>query len=220
MSIKKKVFARLKTKAASFGFNREELHSIAANIADNVDSEEEEPTEEEIDAQIDAALPFLKVGQQFAQRVAKTKTTPTTTGDDDDDDDPSATAKNPKKKTTGDDEPGWFKAYRETQEARFAKLEGEKTTLSRKSKLETLLKDSGKFGERTLKAFGRMKFETDEEFEEFLSEVEEDLEDHNKEAGEEALGTITNPPGKSGGNTKKGKELSDKEIEEIANMVS
>jgi hypothetical protein len=78
----KKIFARLKTKAASLGFNVDELKGIAAAIANNLDSEEAK--DEDIDAQIDAVLPLLKVGHVQAQRIIKaSKTTPAATGNDD-----------------------------------------------------------------------------------------------------------------------------------------
>ena len=210
--MKKKIFALLKTKAASLGFNMEELKGVAAVIADNLDSEE--ATDEEINAQIDAVLPLLKVGQQQAQRIAKAAKPTATTGDDDDDE--SATGKNPKETSTKNDgEPEWFRTYREQQEKRFAALEVEKTTSTRKANLEKMLKDTGKFGERTLKNFSRMKFEKDEDFDEFLEEIEAELEDYKQEQGDEKLQSVTKHPGGGSGKTKNEKPLTKDEIEEI-----
>lgn len=221
--MKKKVFTRLKTKVASLGFNREELMSIAAGIADKLDSDE--ATDEEIDAEIEAALPILKVGQQYATRLSKKPST-TKTGDEEDDeeddeDETPATAKQSKKKPKkNDDEPEWFKSFREQQETRMSKLEGEKVTTSRKAKLETLLKDSGSFGQRTLKGFARMKFDSDEEFEEFFEEVEGDLEAYNQERADAGLATVSKPLGK--GEEKKGgkpKEMTDAEIDALVDQI-
>lgn len=77
----------------------------------------------------------------------------------------------------------------------IAALKGEKVTTTRKEKLESLLKDAGTFGTRTLKSFNKMKFENDEEFEEFYSEVEEDLRSYNQERADAGLSSLGNPPG-------------------------
>jgi hypothetical protein len=213
--MKKRIFSRLKTKAASLGFNTEELKGVAAVIADNLDSEE--ATDEDIDAQIDAVLPLLKVGQQQAQRIAKaTKPVPAESGDDDDTD-ASATDKSPKKTDDKNDgEPEWFRKYREQQESRFAALEADKTASARQAKLESMLKDTGKFGERTLKNFARMKFDKDADFDDFLSDVESDLEELKQEEGDENISTVTKPPGGGDGKAKKDKPLTDAEINDIA----
>nr|DAE23388.1 MAG TPA: hypothetical protein [Myoviridae sp. ctcPl3] len=213
---KTKVLKRLKPKVASLGFNKKELWGIAEQISDNSDLEDD-AGDEDIDAAIDAVLPYLKVGQQQANRLVNAnKTTPTIPGDEDDD---SPATVSPKKKTEGsDEEPEWFRRFREQQESRIAALEGEKIVTTRKSKLEVLLKDSGEFGKRELKRFSRMKFESDDEFDEYFSEVEEDLEYHNQELGNEALETLTKPVG-SRGNKGKQETATDAEIEAIvANM--
>lgn len=217
---KTRIFRKLKTKAASFGFSKEELMSVAAIIADKIDSED--ASDEDIDAEIDAVLPYLKVGQQQAQRVIKAnKPTPTTNGDEDDDEDddtpPATTPKN--RKTKGnEDEPAWFKTFREHQEARMAKLEGDKVLSTRKSRLEALLKYSGDFGKRELKRFSRMNFDSEEAFEEYISEVEEDLEDHKQDEGDEVLATVTKPVGGTG---KKGKPeiATDAEIDALVDNM-
>lgn len=215
---KTKVFKRLKPKSASLGFNKKELWGIAEQISDNSDLEDD-ASDEDIDAEIDAVLPYLKVGQQQANRVVNAKkTTPTITGDEDEDDDSTATGPQQKQTKGSDEEPSWFKSFREQQEVRMAALEGEKVISSRKSKLEELLKESGDFGKRELKRFSRMKFESDDEFDEYFSEVEEDLESHSQEQGNEALETLVKPVGGKG---KKGKSetATDAEIEAIvANM--
>lgn len=215
--MKKKIFTRLKPKLASLGFNREELMGIAAGIADKLDSDE--ATDEDIDAEIDAVLPYLKVGQQFATRLSKKPST-TKTGDEDEEDeeDASATVKPSKKGKQADEEPEWFKSFREQQEARIAKLEGEKITTSRKVKLEALLKDSGSFGARALKAFSRMNFDSDEDFEEYFEEVESDLEAYNQERADAGLATVSKPLGK-GDKDGKPKVMTDAEIDALVNQI-
>lgn len=212
----KKVFQRLKTKAASLGFNKSELQDVAEDISNNP-SLTEESTDEDIDALIDAVIPYLKVGQKQAQRIAAKKPTPTDDGDDDDDD-PSATKT--KKTDEKDKEPAWFREYREKQEKRIQELEGDKVATTRKSKLEKLLKDTEKFGERTLKGFDRMTFKDEEAFEEYFSEVESDLKDYNKERAEAGLSTLGTPVGGGDKKDDKVKPLTDAEIAEIAEGIN
>lgn len=230
MDRKQQVLVRLKLKAKALGFNVKELKGIAAKIADNLEIQEEASDEDvnvEIDKQIDAVLPYLSFGQSQANRLLDEwkKNHPETDDDDDDDDDISnknnrqagSKNKNPQNKgNKNDDEPSWFKAYREQQEARFAALEGEKTTSNRKAKLEALLKDAGTFGTRTLKSFAKMKFENDDEFDEFYSEVEEDLKNYNQERADAGLSTLGVPPAAGGGKQKEDEVLTDDEIKALA----
>lgn len=199
--MKRKVFAKLKTKAASLGFNKTELMGVAATIADNLDSDD--ASDEDIDARIDAALPYLKVAQQNANRVIEASRATSTETDEEDEDESSAGSK--KSKTTSKEAPEWARAIIASNEKLMQEvgaLKGEKVTNSRKSKLESLLKDSGSFGSRIVKNFTRMKFETEEEFEDFFADVEEDLEEYHKEKGEEAVGSVKPAGGKPRGSDK------------------
>lgn len=231
MDRKQQVLLRLKPKVKAFGFNKKEMMSVAAKIADNLTSEDDASDEDvnaEIETAIDAVLPYLQVSQSFANRVIeenRKKNDDDDETDDDDDDKPS----NPKNRQPGsnkkntqnkgkeaDEEPSWFKVFREQQELRFAALEGEKIANSRKSKLEALLKDTGTFGSRTLKSFQKMKFENDDEFDEFYSEVEEDLKAYNQERANSGLSILGAPPASGGGKPKEKEELlTDAEIESI-----
>lgn len=227
MNRKQQVFVRLKPKMKAFGFNKKELMSVAAKIADNLTSEEdasEEDVNAEIDTQIDAVFPYLQVSQSFANRVIeenRKKNDDDDETDDGDDDKPSnpnnrqpgSNKKNPKDKGKNDEEPAWFKAYREQQDARFAAIEGEKTTTTRKAKLEAILKDSGTFGTRTLKSFSKMSFENDDEFDDFLSEVQDDLKAYNQERAD--AGLVVTPPAAGGGKPKEDEVINDKQLQEL-----
>lgn len=233
MNRQQQVFVRLKLKAKALGFNQKELKGIAAKIADNLelaDDASDEDVNAKIDEQIDAVLPYLSFGQSQANRLLDEwkKNHPETDDDDDDDNDDDDTSnknnrqagskKNPKNNGKGKDvEPEWFKAFREQQEARFAALEGEKTTSGRKAKLEALLKDAGTFGTRTLKSFAKMSFESDDDFDEFYSEVEEDLKALNQERANAGLAALGNPPATDGNKPKEDEVISDAEIEALAN---
>ena len=207
MNRQQQVFVRLKLKAKALGFNARELKGIAAKIADNLKSAEdasEEDVNAEIDEQIEAVLPYLTFGQSQANRLLDEwkKKHPEAELDDELDDNipddtpkPASNKKNSKNKgNEQDEEPAWFKSFREQQEARFAALEGEKVSNLRKAKLEALLKDTGTFGSRTLKSFSKMSFESDDDFEEFYSDVEEDLKNYNQERADAGLATLSSPP--------------------------
>ena len=231
MNRQQQVFVRLKLKAKALGFNARELKGIAAKIADNLKSAEdasEEDVNAEIDEQIEAVLPYLTFGQSQANRLLDEwkKKHPEAELDDELDDNipddtpkPASNKKNSKNKgNEQDEEPAWFKSFREQQEARFAALEGEKVSNLRKAKLEALLKDTGTFGSRTLKSFSKMSFESDDDFEEFYSDVEEDLKNYNQERADAGLATLSSPPAAgSKGSGKQEEVLTDKEIEDLVN---
>ena len=232
MNRKQLILKQLKTKAKAFGFSKKELESVAESISDNLDLEEDASDEDvnaAIDKAVDAVLPFLRVSQSAANRAIQSyrDAHPVNQDDDDEDgedEDPDTTAasKKPKKKgkkaqttTDDDDTPAWAKKLME----RLDTIEGNTKQDKRQSRLEKLLKDTGTFGKRTLKAFSRMKFENDEEFEEYLEEVESDLEELNQERANDGLSKLGSvPPAKQ---TKKTDEeevelMSDDELDKLA----
>ena len=223
MDRKQQVLLRLKPKVKAFGFNKKELMSVAAKIADNLTSTDDASDEDvnaEIDTAIDAVLPYLQVSQSFANRVIEENRKK-----NDDDESSNSTNRQPglnKKNSQNkgkNDAPDWAKSMMQTIEAltgKISALEGEKLTASRKSKLEALLKDAGTFGTRTLKSFNKMKFENDEEFEEFYSEVEEDLKSYNQERADAGLSSLGNPPGAGSKKQEKNEVLTDEEVIAIA----
>jgi hypothetical protein len=95
-------------------------------------------------------------------------------------------------------------------------MKGEKLSNSRKSRLEELLKETGSFGQRTLKNFAKMKFENDEEFDDFFEEVEADLKAYNQERANDGLSKLGKTPLVGGGN--KEEVLSDDEVKALANL--
>ena len=236
MDRKQQVLLRLRPKVKAFGFNSRELKGIAAKIADNLTSADDASDEDvnaEIDKEIDSALRYLPFGQSQANRLLDEwkKNHPETDDDDNDDDDDDdgasdnqrrqagSNTKNPKNKGKNDDAPEWAKGLVQTVQTlndEIAALKGEKVTTTRREKLETLLKDAGTFGTRTLKSFNKMKFENDEEFEEFYSEVEEDLKSYNQERADAGLSSLGNPPGAGSKKQEKNEVLTDEEVIAIA----
>ena len=61
-------------------------------------------------------------------------------------------------------------------------------------RLEELVKDSGTFGSSKLKDFARMKFDSDDDFDDYLSEVRTDLDAYNKENPRGGKSTMGIPP--------------------------
>lgn len=232
MDRKQQVLLRLKPKVKAFGFNKKELMSVAAKIADNLTSTDDASDEDvnaEIDTAIDAVLPYLQVSQSFANRVIeenRKKNDDDETDDDDDDESSNSTnrqpglnKKNPKNRGKNDDAPEWARGLVQTVQTlndEIAALKGEKVVTTRREKLESLLKDAGTFGARTLKSFNKMKFENDEEFEEFYSEVEEDLKSYNQERADAGLSSLGNPPGPGSKKQEKNEVLTDEEVIAIA----
>lgn len=99
---------------------------------------------------------------------------------------------------TGNEEPEWFKTFREQQEKRLSAIEKEKTTETRKQRLEEIAKDAGTLGVKTLKDFGRMSFDSDEAFEEYLEETKADLETAKQEEADRGLSANSRPGGGKG----------------------
>lgn len=235
MNRRQKVLLMLKPKVIQFGFNRKELQGIAAKIADNLasaDDASDEDVNAEIEEKIDAVLPYLQVSQSYANRLVEDARKKNDDGEPDDDDDDTepiskgerqpGSKSNKNNKEKNDDAPAWAKGLVETVETlrgEIATLKGEKVATSRKSKLAELLKDSGSYGSRILKSFDHMRFETDEEFDDFYSEVEEDLKAYNQERADAGLATLGNPPATGGGKggKKEDEVISDAEVEAIAN---
>lgn len=239
----RKVLEALKTNRdiKALGFSRKELKGVAANVANKLqlkDDATDEEVSEGISDAIDDVLPLLQLTQSAADRqVSEYKNAhPAPDDDDDPDDDPdddddparrSPSRKGKKgKKDSDDDDSATLNAIKKLTEA-VASLQGDvtalksgNTTSSRTAKVRELLKDTGKFGERRLKSFSRMKFENDDEFEDYLDELKEDIEEENKERlekGLEKLGRIPAPDTKP--QTKEeDKLMSDDEVKELAQM--
>lgn len=230
------VMSILKPKVKAFGFNKKELEGIAAKIADNLTSEEEASEEDvkaEIEQSVAAVLPYLEFGQSFANRVINDHKNGIKNDDNEDNDDAPEPSKNSKpsskfsaklQQKSDDDAPAWAKALIQSNEElkkEIANIKGEKIADTRKSKLEKLLKDAGTFGSRTLKSFAKMKFENDDDFEEFYSEVEEDLKSFNQERADAGLSKLGTPVSAVSVHKEENfNVLSDEEIKELANSKS
>ena len=226
MDLKQLVLQALKPKVKAFGFDKNELESVAASIADNLelaDDASEEDVQAAIDTAVDAAVPFLAISQKAVTRIVNAK------GKKDDPEPPAPKPEDPeppKKDPDPNEMPAWAKAFFDAQKASMDALKAEltamqtdKTTTSRKARLEEVLKDTGAFGKSTIRQFERMTFADDEAFDAFLDEVKEDLKTLNQERTDAGLEALGNPPSAQGKKGTEGKEtevLSDDEIEKVA----
>ncbi|MBQ5839913.1 MAG: hypothetical protein IIW42_07845 [Bacteroidaceae bacterium] len=218
------VLNALKPKVKAFGFNKNELKGVAAKIANNLELDEnatEDDINEAIDNAIDTVLPYLELGQKQASRVIndykKRAEKPLEDEDEEEEEEPKPQKK--AKAEKNEDVPAWAQAMLKTMEAlsgEVSTMKGEKLTNSRKSRLDELLKDTGSYGQRTLKNFAKMKFENDDEFEEFFDEVEADLKVYNQERANDGLSKLGKTPLVGGGN--KEEVLSDDEVKALANL--
>lgn len=240
----RKVLEALKTNRdiKALGFSRKELKGVAANVANKLqlkDDATDEEVSEGISGAIDDVLPLLQLTQSAADRqVSEYKNAHPAPDDDDDPDDdpddddvsarrsPSQKGKKGKKDSDDDQDSATLTAIKEltkvvaTLKDDVTALKSGNTTSSRTAKVRELLKDTGKFGERRLKSFSRMKFENEEEFEDYLDELKEDIEEENKERlekGLEKLGRIPTPDTKPQ-QKKEDKLMSDDEVKELAQM--
>lgn len=99
-------------------------------------------------------------------------------------------------------------------------MKTEKTTTSRKQRLEKLLENSGAFGQRTLKNFSKMSFDTDDEFNEFITDVESDLKAYNQERADAGLQQLGVPPTQNHNQTKTdAKPLSEQELKDLVDSL-
>ena len=234
----RKVLEALKTNRdiKALGFSRKELKGVAANVANKLqlkDDATDEEVSEGISDAIDDVLPLLQLTQSAADRQVSEYKNAHPAPDDDDpdpDDDPARRSPSQKgkkgKKDSDDDDSATLNAIKELTKA-VATLQGDVTALksgnttnSRTAKVRELLKDTGKFGERRLKSFSHMKFENEEEFEDYLDELKEDIEEENKERlekGLEKLGRIPAPDTQPQPN-EEDKLMSDDEVKKLAKM--
>ena len=220
------VLQALKPRVKALGFNKNELKGVAAKIANNLNLEDE-ATEDDINAAvedaIDAVMPFLEFTQKVSSRVINDykKTAGKPVEDEEDEDDAETSQpKKQKQQPKKDEAPEWaqmlVKKVEELQ-GELSNVKAEKQTASRKDKLNALLKDAGSYGTRTMKNFTKMKFDSDEEFEDFLEDVQADLEAYNQEQANKGLGKMGGSPS-TGKGADKNDLLTDDEIKELANL--
>lgn len=183
--MKTKVIERLKPKAASLGFTKKELEGVTDIIVRNL---QEDASDESVDEEIEKALQFLEISQSMANRVINANITKTKQPKGEENTSPdNATQQN--------DEPDWFRKYREQQEQRLQQLENAKISESRRERFEKSL--SGllpKQKEDRLKDFDRMAFKDEEDFLTYLKDKSAMVSEINQELANEGLSKMSAPP--------------------------
>lgn len=222
MDYKKQVLNALKPKVKAFGFSKDELESVAAQIADNLnlaDEASEDEIQTAITTAVDGAVPFLKLTQSAVSRIVNAQRSQHR---EDEDDDPSKTPPTkPQPTKTEDEVPAWAKQLIESNtalKAEITAMKSEKTATSRKAQLEAVVQNAGSYAKTVLRQFERMKFDTDEEFDNYLSEVKEDLESYNQERIDAGLQGLGNPPSAQGSKGKETEVFTEAELDAVADQ--
>jgi len=208
MSLKAKIISKLKAKATTLGVN---LSNVRINgLADKLDGliTNEDDIDGEID-KLDQVLGFKELAAlDDAKRNADKKAAEEEDKKDPEKKDPAEPEKkDPEKK---DEMPSWFKAHAESQNkiietltATVTSLQNGNTAQSRRQQLEAKLKDAPeKFKARTLRDFDRLKIDSDDEFTNYLADIEQDVADEIQAASDAGLGIDTPARGSGGGKLK------------------
>lgn len=204
MSLKVKIEARLKAKAAGVNLSKERIEAIVARAEKGLTDESDDT---QIDAQlsiIDELTPFKELAALDDHKRAKAKKD----AEDKAKSDKEAAEKAAKegKIELPEDAPAWMKAFLEAQSAQtkaltdqIAAISTEKVTNTRRDQFITSMKGTSEdYQKRELKRFDRMKFEKEEDFNAFLEETKDD---HTAAVQEEADKGSNNsrPAGGTGG---------------------
>ncbi|HEY1024049.1 MAG TPA: hypothetical protein VGE26_02705 [Sphingobacteriaceae bacterium] len=200
--------ARYKAKFPKANLSAAKLDAIIARV----DAKTETDDETAIDAALDAIneyTPFEEMAREedrlrdLESKVKKPKTA-----------DPKAPEPDPAPAPA--DMPEWAKGLVsgiQTLTSELTAIKSEKATTTRREQLAEKLKDAPEsYRNKILKDFGRMKFDTDESFNEYLTESEEDFKAFEQEQSNLGLGK-DKPFGGGGGNTKG--EASQAEIDAV-----
>lgn len=196
--MKEKILAALKTKYKNMGLSDKVLEKMAAIIAATITEEAD------IDNAVSGVEDLLKGFQSDSDKrvtdaVAKAKKDAEAKENNG-----GAPAKeNEPEKKEGEGIPEWAKGLVETNKAllqEISALKAGKTTETRKSILETKLKDiNPKLREKALKDFSRMQFDTDDEFNAFVDETAKDLGEFSQAEAEKGLSGLGSPMLGAGG---------------------
>lgn len=166
--MKDKILASLRNKYRNLGLSESVLAGMAEMLAVNT-------TEE---SQIETAVAGVEIMAKSFQSEADRIRTEATQKAKAEQQKPQG-GEQQKQEPTNDDVPAWAKSLIDSNKALNEKLsafEKGKTASTRKEVLEQKLKDApAAIKAKTLKDFDRMQFETDDDFNAYLTETETDL---------------------------------------------
>ncbi|QEL01568.1 hypothetical protein FKG96_12375 [Olivibacter sp. LS-1] len=196
--LKATIIKKIKEKCKSEGIN---LSNVRINgLADKIDARVD--NEDDIDGEIDnldAVISFRELAalddaKRNADKLAAEKKDRESkdNGNDADEDDDKPSDKDKTKPKADEDMPSWAKSLIESNNA----LKAELTTLkagglaqTRRQQLEGKLKDAPeKFKARILRDFDRLKIDSDEDFTNYLADIEQDVADEIQAQADAGLG--------------------------------
>lgn len=211
--MKDKILSALKKGIGKTSINEKTLNAYVEIIADKIDDENQ--IEEAVRPYVDVLKEFQgNINSVAAQALKDKESELAKTAEERAAQEAAQKAAEDASKGGGNEqEPSWFKQYREQQDKRLTAIETEKTSSTRKKRLEEITKDIGSLGIKVLKDFGRMTFDTDDAFEEYLEETRSDIETAKQEESNQGLAGSTRP---GGGKGAPAKEASQKQCDEIA----
>jgi hypothetical protein len=198
MSLKIKTAARLKALFAGVALSKKTIELIGDQMSKA--GLTDESTDEEIDAKLNDrnALYSFEDQKKFDDyqtgKVAKEKADKEAA-----DKKAAEEGKTPPTNPEDAEMPAWAKALIQSNQTLAQSLEaikGEKVTNTRKEQLaEKLANTPDAFKNKAIKDFNRMKFETDDEFNDYLTETETDAADFIQEQSNAGLGGDRPPAG-------------------------
>ena len=222
---------------------------IADNLEEVADDASDEDVNAKIKPAVDAVIPSLKLAQrltnqgieEFRKKQEKAnEQKPEEKKPEEKPEEKKPEEKKPEEKPSSstsnkeDETPQWAKALIESQNKQMqqqqqlietlqAEVKGIKAkdiNAQRRAVLDELLKNTGTFGKRTIRDYEKMSFNTDEDFNAYVSEIKEDLEQLNQERENEGLGKFgapkVDPNNKQTQTPANVKPMSDAELEELA----
>lgn len=209
--MKTKVLQALKPKVASLGFTKEELEGVATQLAENI---QEDATEEQIAEKVDSVIPYLKLSQSAVTRIVNAKKK--------DEKQPKApeVSKTTETEEGADPEDKFEKLLKviEAQNAKIDALVNKDVTETRRSLYASKLKELPEVEQKSrLRLFDRMTFKDNDDFEQFISETEEETAELVKEFSEREVSAMGKPLRGGKGSDK---QATDEEAKEVINKLN
>lgn len=209
--MKTKVLQALKPKVASLGFTKEELEGVATQLAENI---QEDATEEQIAEKVDSVIPYLKLSQSAVTRIVNAKKK--------DEKQPKApeVSKTTETEEGADPEDKFDKLLKviEAQNAKIDALINKDVTETRRSLYASKLKELPEVEQKSrLRLFDRMTFKDNDDFEQFISETEEETAELVKEFSKREVSAMGKPLRGGKGSDK---QATDEEAKEVINKLN
>lgn len=191
--MKEKILAALRLKYKPYGYSAKALEAVADHLEGTVKEEGD------IETAVNGVDGLLKTFQSEVARLAGEKKKEGEQQQQQEQQKPE--------ETKPDDTPAWAKALIDSNKTLLDEvntLKQGKTIESRKSQLETALKDAPQaYKDTVLKAFGRMSFADDADFETYLTETKTDTASAIQASADLGLNAMGQPRKAAGGNDTK-----------------